>query len=538
MRNSSIAPARLRRRLQVGFAATAVLAVCATPTATGQSGPAPERGRLGVSSTAGPEGRSLTAISLESSESLGRATIFVPEGYTIDLDRPAGAAVGELFVSVRDATGGIGKDFLTGAMVLDDPAKYASDTRAQECAPGGHASVWRASLSSRARTLELAILVDPASGADPVGAAYVLRLCPVWPSTMVGVAHLVADEFGLYVEQGIRPPATPGRYTWSALVAPASPGSFVAEPSRIFEVRSVVPLPQALTLRAKHDPKAKSVVLSGRLTSVGKPRAGVPISLSGFSASSEKFTDFPSVKTNAAGEFSVRGRIERTTEYFASVRAEVGPCAAPSAAPRGCISESVAPPSPARAAAVVRKKTDPKLAVGRADLARAREANLKLSDFPPGWGSFRLLTPFDLCPKVTPNLSALTATGEAESPIFLTGETTAAASRSTVYATAGQARTVFEKEAVRAVIDCIADDARDDEGTTVQSVGPFSFPRLGHQTRAFRLVVADPNAITYLDLVCFRQDRTVVRLLFTAAGGPLDLERTLAAAVSARTRGR
>jgi len=210
---------------------------------------------------------------------------------------------------------------------------------------------------------------------------------------------------------------------------------------------------------------------------------------------------------------------------------------APSTAPQGCASESVASPSPARAAVVVRKKTDAKLVVRRVDRARAREANLKLSDFPPGWDSFRHLTPLELCPSFAPDLSALTATGEAESPIFLT-ETNAAASRSTVYTTDAQARTAFGKQAVRAVVDCIAADARDDAGATVQSVGPLSFPRLGQQTRAFRLVVSSEDVATYLDLVWFRRGRTVVRLVFSAVGVPFELERYLAAAVSRRARSR
>jgi len=531
-------PPRPRQRLRLGFAVAAILAVCATPTATGQSIAGTEHSQLGVRSAAGPDGRSLTAISLESSESVGRASIFVPQGYTLDLARPVGAAIGELYVSVRDVAGGIGGDFVNGAMVVDDPMRYARDPRAQECAPGAHATVWRASLASRARTLELAIFVDPTGGADPAGAAYVLRLCPVWPSTTVGVAHLIADGFGILVEQGLASPANPGRYAWSALVAPASPGSFVAEPSRAFEVRSVVPLPQSLTLRAKHDPKAKSVVLRGKLTALGQPRAGVPIDLSGYSPSSDGFTDFGSVRTNAAGEFSIRRKIARTTQFLASADAEAGPCKAPSTAPQGCVSESVTPPSPARAAVVVRRKTDAKLAVRRADRVQAREANLKPSDFPPGWTSFPQLTPLELCPTYAPNLSKLTSTGEAQSPIFLTGETSAAASRSAVYATDAEARTAFGKEAVRAVADCIADDARANGGATVQAVGSLSFPRLGEQTRAFRIVVSDPNGDLYLDLVSFRRGRVVVHLVFSSLGGPLDIERSLVAAVAARTRTR
>lgn len=303
-------------------------------------------------------------------------------------------------------------------------------------------------------------------------------------------------------------------------------------------MRSVVPLPQSLTLRAKHDPKAKSVVLRGKLTALGQPRAGVPIDLSGYSPSSDGFTDFGSVRTNAAGEFSIRRKIARTTQFLASADAEAGPCKAPSTAPQGCVSESVTPPSPARAAVVVRRKTDAKLAVRRADRVQAREANLKPSDFPPGWTSFPQLTPLELCPTYAPNLSKLTSTGEAQSPIFLTGETSAAASRSAVYATDAEARTAFGKEAVRAVADCIADDARANGGATVQAVGSLSFPRLGEQARAFRIVVSDPNGDLYLDLVSFRRGRVVVHLVFSSLGGPLDIERSLVAAVAARTRTR
>lgn len=527
--------ARRRLRLRHIFGAIAVSAVLVAPEATSGTAAATADGELGVSSVTFA-GQSISAIFLQSSEVFAKAAVFVPQGYTLKLGRAEGSAIGRVWAFVDDAAGSFSVP-AQGELVSADPSRYSSDPIAQACAAGTHAAVWRASLAVPGRTLELAVFVDPASASSPAGSAYALTLCPVWPSSTVGVAHLVADGVALFIDEGLQAPSASGRYVWSALVTPTHPGSLDAAPSRAFEVRSLVAIPRVRTLRSKHDAPSQSVVLSGRLLTLGQPEAGVSIGLTAYVPSTEDFILLAtSGRMQPASSRFVR--VDRTTKYTASVSSQLGSCTAPSNAPGGCVSETVAPPAPAQAAVIIRKRTDPKLAVRRQNRAHAREANFRLGDFPPGWFSFPLLTPLKLCPKLAPDLSALTATGEARSPVFTAADlSTDAFSSSTVYATETQARTAFDMQAVRAVADCVADDARE-RGATVLSVGRLSFPRLGHQTRAFRVVVSDRSGAGMLDLVSFRRGRTVVHLAFSSLVGPLDIERSLAAKVAARARAR
>lgn len=524
-----------RVRLRNAVAAIAALVLVWAPAATGQGAPEPDDAGLLVRSGTFA-GESYLSVVLSSSSSIARLTLYVPQGYAFDLNRPSGTEIGYVLTSASDPAGGFG-GLTEGTLVSDDPARYAGDAAAQACAPGRHAAVWRTTFSVAGRSLELPLFLDPAAPADPSGTAFVLRACPIWPSTEVGVAHRAADLLVLSIEDGLTLPSGPGRYAWSAVVTPTGPSSVTAEPSRTFEVRATVPLPRVLTLRAKHDPKAKTVLLSGRLTALGAPEAGVLVEFASLNDDPQSQpSSFGPVRTNANGEFQVRRPVLRSTQYVASVEDEPQPCSAPSSAPAGCVSETVTVPDPVSATVVVRAKTDPTLVVRARDRALARESALKPHDFPAGWEAYPLPFPFDPCPKLNPNLSSLTATGEWDSPVFAT-ETTGAASSTTVYRTLGDARTAFRKEAQLAVARCVAEDVRA-EGDTVHSVGAMSFPRTGDETRAFRLVAeVEREGVIYLDLISFRRGRVVVHLWVSSVGVPLDpLERSLAAAIATRAR--
>jgi hypothetical protein len=515
----------------------AALVLVAAPAAVGQGAVQPDDTGLLVRSGSFA-GKAYASVVVSSSASIARLTVYVPQGYAFDLTRPVGTEIGYALASAPDTAGGFG-GFSEGTLVSDDPARYVGDAGAQSCAPGTHAAVWRTTLSVAGRSLELPMFLDPAGPDDPAGSAFVLRACPIWPSTEVGVAHRAADLLVLSIEEGVTVPTAPGRYLWSAVVTPTGPLSVTPEPSRAFEVRAIVPLPRVLTLRAKHDPKAKTVLLSGRITSQGAPEAGVPVEFNAFDDDPDSLlsSSFGPVLTNANGEFQVRRRVERSTQFTASVKDQPRACSGPTSAPAGCVSETVTVPDPASATVVVRAKTDPRLVVRARDRALARESALKLKDFPTGWETFPFPLPFDACPKFKPDLSSLTATGEWNSPAFVT-DTTGALSSTTVYRTIAEGRTAFRKEAQVAVARCVAEGARA-EGDTVHSVGALSFPRVGDETRAFRVVgEIERQGVVYVDLISIRRGRVVVHLFVSSLGVPLDpLERSLAAAVASRARG-
>jgi len=487
--------------------------------------------------------RTLAAITIAQSGSsseppAARVELFVPQGYVVDLTQRIGSKIGAGIAAILDASGApSGPAFADGVLVVADPATFATDPAAQACAPGTHAAAWEVSLSVLGQTLSLPIFLDPVTGPTPESGAYVLRLCPLWPPAPERPGGLTAVVVGLLVDGLIRGPSAGGIYTWSAFLTPSGAGTFAPDPSRTFEVRTIVPIPQKLTLRARYDAKTESAFLSGRFTVRGKPQARAAIR---FTASTraeppqgnQDFSFFGPVKTNARGEFSVRRKVDRTTQFTASVSLNARSCSAPSSAPAGCRSETVADPDAATAAAIVPKATDPNRAILKRDQALARRASLTRADFPGVWES-EPADPFGLCPGFEPDLSDLTITGAASSPVFYS-DTAAAGSETSVYTTEKQARAAFTRTARVDLARCLAKEVSDDP--QVATISPLAFPRYGSATRAFRVVFTESGFTIFLDLVTLRTGRVLNQFVFEGADAPFASERALVSRIAARAR--
>jgi hypothetical protein len=521
---------RVNRIAAVTVLGLAGLLFAFVPTAATGPRAAAVDGRLSVS-TFSVDDTSLAAVSVSSEDPIARLELFVPAGYALDLGKPAGTQIGFVSTLLLDAAQSSAPAFADGTIVVDDPARHASDPRSQACAPGRHAAVWRTELTVLGQTFELPIFVDPAP-AGSTGVAFVLRACPGWSSA--AGSGVVTGSLSLYLEQVLTPPTEPGRYTWSAFATPTLLASITPDQAHTFELRAIVVQPYTLTLRASHDPKKKTVLLTGRVTAVGEPEAGAQISFVAFTNSSSDGGSFGPVTTNAAGEFSVRRRVDRSTEFLAFVDPPVRPCTAPSSAPGGCPAESVSAPPSASAVVRVRTARDARLVAKARDQALARRITMKLSDFPSDWIAYDTL-PLS-CPGFDPRMSDLTVHGEVESPVFI-GESAAAWSRASVYSDVRQARIAFGREARVQAVRCFAEDARSD-GATVLEVRQLTFPPLGSETRAFRTVLAEGENVTTLDLVSFRDGRAVVHMGFVSAVYPFVGEAELAAKLAGRARGR
>ena len=504
--------------------------VAFVPAATTGTSAATADGALRVLSLASG-GRSLASISLASSDAVAGVRLSIPNGYAVDLGQPTGAAVGDVSATLYPLDGSSGA-FVDGTLVVDDPAKYTFDPAAQACSPGAHAEVWLAEMSVLGQRFDLPIFIDTGGSTDVGPSAVTLRFCPTWASS--GLPGVTARQLTIFLFDVVTPPTSPGRYTWSALVAPPIGGSIMADAARAFEVRAVDPLPHTLTLRARHDPKAKSVVLTGRLTAAGEPEPGVDVSFGAVTESASGFTSFGPVKTNDAGEFTITQPVQRTTQFVALADPAIGPCTTPSSAPAGCLAESVVPPPGAVAFVRIREPSDPKLVVRTRDQALARRINLRQSDFPAGWAPFETFPVFS-CPGFKPKLSDLTVSGDVESLAFATDQAIAS-SRASIYVSETQAQVAFKRLARLAAARCFADLVRAG-GATVLQLRKISFPALGSETRAFRVVASDRELIVTFDFVTFRRGRAVVQLGFGSLVQPLPIAHELAAKVAARARG-
>ena len=301
--------------------------------------PAPARAQ-NISIVFVQPGRSETSVTVGGGGAAGTAWIDVaiPAGFTLDLGRPPGTVVGRATVDLESTAAPEGEGSTAeGDIVVSDPARYAADARAQACAPGKHAAVWRL------EPLDLPVFVDPASGPDAALGGYDLRLClDLAPGLLFG-------DVELELKRSLGVPATPGIYLWRVFVTPLTPTG-VADPHATWEAHGIVPWPLVLTLGAHRTAQKDRFVLSGRLLLAGRPRAHATVRVLGLptgpvvpSASTLRSLR-KSVETNRAGRFRTTVRVRQRIAYFAIwlPLPHLG-CSSPGTAPGGCVSETTSP---------------------------------------------------------------------------------------------------------------------------------------------------------------------------------------------------
>ena len=442
--------------------------------------------------------------------------------------QPPGKEIGYVLGELANVTGSA-TSFVEGEITVVDPATQVGTPESEACAPGRHDAVWRTNLSVLGQSFPMGIYIDrPAS--EPAS-SFVMRFCPAWPASAAPPGVTARQlTFGLY--DSVTRPSANGRYTWSGLVSPVGSG-LTPDEARTFEVRAVEVIPHELTLLKRHEPNRRRVTLSGMLTAAGQPVAGARVRFSAMTESPSDVEFFGPVTTDASGRFSISRTVTRSTRYSADVEGWWQPVHGPSSAPAGCAQANLASPSGARAVVPHRVATDPKLVPRPRDQAAARRTNLAPTDFPEGWEAIEDFSPFE-CRGYRPKLSTLTATGDAESSIFVS-ELAAAASRATVYQSEAQAKTGFRRVSGIGLARCQADTIQDG-GVDVLQLRAIPFAKLGAETKAYRAVYDVEEFVVTYDFVYLRTRRTVVQLLFASVTQPLPNAEELARKVATRAR--
>ena len=172
--------------------------------------------------------------------------------------------------------------------------------------------------------------------------------------------HVDAIEFDL--EHGLTNPSTSGIVTWRALVTPYSPGLSTPLPTAVFEARSLVALPQVLTMRASYSTKTGVLTATGRLVSVGRPRGDVNVHFLTYTKAD--YSDqkaYGVTKTKANGTFVFKRKVARKSAlqrfYLdAYVNFYIGDCTDPPIVVAGCAEESISPPPDRIKAVTIPKK--------------------------------------------------------------------------------------------------------------------------------------------------------------------------------------
>lgn len=277
-----------------------------------------------------------------------RIVLTLPHGYGVQLSLPGTT------VAIADANvqvGGTSKH-VDGNLVADDPARYATNT----CSPGAHSAVWNLSLTIEGQSYVIPWFVD---GADDRG--YTMSACLLSPDLPTSAGGAPAGAritfFDLFFNATFRNPDSPDYHLWSAIVTPFAGGTATPDPAAAYELRSIVPLPEQLTVKARYDKKRKDFVISGNLITVGQPEADARIDIYGMASSGEVKT-VGSTKTNRQGAYTLRKKFSTRTLLMAYVPIGAGDCdsAVPSPAPSGCILESWSPVFSALAVAAPPKK--------------------------------------------------------------------------------------------------------------------------------------------------------------------------------------
>lgn len=267
---------------------------------------------------------------------IARVVVFIPSGYGVDLASRPGVGVG--FVTVwSDFRGYVGK------ISADAPSAHASNS----CAPGVHQAVWLLQFAIDGEKTVVPLFVDRTVGADASLGGYRVEACLPRSSDLgirVAMLELDLDE--------LTNPRAAGAYTWRALVTPY--GGSGPDPGRTFELRSTVPLPMKLTLRARYDRTSRYALLTGRFITPGFDVGGMPVEL--FVKSGRYLEPVRWTRTRVDGRFSLRRRIRgRTT--FAVATGAITECESSIAAPAGCVSETIAGVASAEVTVIPRRRS-------------------------------------------------------------------------------------------------------------------------------------------------------------------------------------
>jgi hypothetical protein len=462
-----------------------------------------------------------------------RVDLMIPAGYRMNLARRPGTRVGLLLGTVTSADGDSGGTFVSAPIVVDDPARYASDPVAQACASGEHAALWRMSPKILGRPFELPIAVDAVP--QPDGTAYLLHFCPLDRPSAAYPAGLALESATIDFADSVSAPERAGTYRWSALVTPATPGALAPDPSATFELRAIVGLPSLLTLHARYEPRLHQAILDGLFLSGGRPQASAPIRVAATRSSGDILGTIATVTTKADGSFSLRRPIAQTTAYSAYVADRIRSCTDASTAPGGCTTETVAGSPTVSTFLVLPRKTDPTLQTRLRDRTSARRSVPAPGDVA---GAYAAGAPPLPCQGFAPDLHRLLAHGYASSQALVSAD-----GKTTFYGTAW----VFDRndEAAsyfRAVARVAAGRCEGRQVATVWdpraklTVRSLRLPRIGDESRAYRALVVGPTSgSARVDVLFARVSRTVITLHVIDVGlHGNDLERFLLRVLAVR----
>jgi hypothetical protein len=330
-----------RRILLAALVMLAGLALGAEPAATSWQGDA----QLRITSSDSSYPQVHVALDVATAPGApGRITIYVPRGFAIYPDRPAGSAVGSVEITALDDSYGSSTESLLAGDIVAQPPSTTTPT----CAVGAYTGIWELELSLLGQPFDVPLYVADTGDGDPPGAATKLTLCaPTLPTSDPATARAFPISTVDLFLSGLEPPQHRGSYLWRALVTPLAPDRRTLLPDHTYELRAVVPVPHRLTLTGRYVSVQHLAVLHGRLTANGTPRAHVLIRVI---ALVRRITPdgaivedriAGSTRTSSTGAYSFRAPMKKTTGFVAIAQFTATACQGPRIAPAGCQSTTL-----------------------------------------------------------------------------------------------------------------------------------------------------------------------------------------------------
>jgi hypothetical protein len=184
------------------------------------------------------------------------------------------------------------------------------------------------------------VLVDPGTAPGGVPSAYKLHVC-LPPTSATGGLRLVWLDLDT---SAFRNPASRQTYEWNTVVqsygADGNP-----DPSSRFEVRSMVPLPEAVTFTTRYDRAQRATVFSGLVTWAGTPHANARVYLLWSATQSFRaVTNVGSLQTGANGRFTFTKRLRKPGWLSATVALAGGPACGVGSFDVPCVFLTYSPP--------------------------------------------------------------------------------------------------------------------------------------------------------------------------------------------------
>jgi hypothetical protein len=273
-----------------------------------------------------------------------KVAIYVPTGFTLNVSGTVGTKIADADADVIAKGIGGTKLALTGAVTVDDPAKYASDATAQACDPNSHLAVWLLTLTASGQSINIPIFVDHTTAADAALGDFVLESCfasPDVPSDQGGApfgAQLI--DFDLQTT-GVIVNGQTAKPVWKGFITSYTAGTATPDATGVVEVRCIEPLPHTVAkLKSVYAKKTKKVTITGVLMAGGQPRPNVHVRIAA-GATPATLKAWAVATTNKAGAFSIVKLLPKTmfavayvNPYF-NLTCQTGP----STAPKGCVRE-------------------------------------------------------------------------------------------------------------------------------------------------------------------------------------------------------